>query len=88
MIIVDNYAIELLTQSYAHYKKTNSLDFKFSMYNADDFFFYTEAAKQLAEENYIEAISDNIFADNLNLFNNVLKFKLLNKGISYVENLK
>lgn len=85
---MNKFETELLTQSYKQYLTTGDTVFNFVMHNANDFFYYTEAAKYLAEEEYIEALSDNIFDDELSPFDNTLSFKLLYKGADYIKNLK
>ena len=85
---MNKFETELLQQSYNSYQKTGSLSFDFVMSTSDDFFYYPDAAKYLAENEYIDAISDNIFDNSISPFDNILTFILLPKGIEYIQNLK
>ncbi len=71
----------LLKLSYENYSKTGDTTYIYQPKNGDELFYYTEAAKYLDSEGFIEAISDNIFSDSVDIFQSVIVFNLTKLGV-------
>lgn len=86
---MNQFEAKLLKAAFDNYAKTYSRKFSFVMSNSDDLFYLTEAAKYLAEESYINPLSDNIYKNKINILAElVLEFELTDKGIEYAMSLK
>lgn len=86
---MNKFEIELLKLNYDSYQNTGSRYCTYRFKNANEFIYYTSAARYLDDDGLIEGISDNIFQSSISVFNNLLEFEITDKGINYVEqNLK
>lgn len=79
--------IELLSLALDNYRNTGNRYFEFYVKNSSELFNYTESAKYLADEEYIIAISDNIYSDSIGLDSFFcIIFEITDKGIEYIKN--
>lgn len=83
---MNKFELELLNLSYNSFIASGDRYFEFPIKNATDLFYYTEAARFLSEEEYIIAISDNIFSESISLDSlNCISFEITDKGIEYIK---
>ena len=83
---------ELLKAAYTNYLKTFDMYFEFRTKTGDELVYYTDAASSLAASGYIEAISENIEANaiDITMYENWLVcYELTEAGLHYAQsNLK
>lgn len=75
---------ELLEKAYLHYQGTSDLTFSYLCRNADELFYFTEAACCLYEAGYIENVSEFVFESSISNFFDPIVFTLTNRGIEYM----
>ena len=77
---MNKFESELLSIAYKNYLR---------MRNGNDFMYYHTAASYLCDNEYLEALSDNILEDSISIFDNLLEFELTEKDLDYCKsNLK
>lgn len=81
---MNEFMMNLLKLSHENYLKTGNKTYRYQPKNADEIYCYTDAAKSLDAEGFIEAISDNIFSDSIDIFQSAIVFNLTNLGIRKV----
>ncbi len=87
---MNHYEKILLQLSFENYKKTNSLQYQFQPRNANELFYYTEAAAFLYEKNFIVPLSDNILEDCIDISSSqgtLIIFELTDSGIHQAKAL-
>lgn len=86
---MNKFESELLSIAYKNYLQTGSTYGSFRMRNGNDFMYYHTVASYLCDNEYLEALSDNILEDSISIFDNLLEFELTEKGLDYCKsNLK
>lgn len=87
---MNRFEIDLLKQAYQNYEQTGNPEAFLRVKSADDWFYYSESIRFLAEEGYIE-VNENFDPDESDLFvvARPIAYVITAKGIAYVkENLK
>jgi hypothetical protein len=87
---LNKFEISLLQKAYQNYLQTGVHEGTFQPKNGDDWFYNSDALKQLEDNGYIE-VDENFNPDKISLpdFGQPIHYSLTTKGIAYVkENLK
>lgn len=78
--------LKVLTKAYDHYLDSHDRCFSYIFKNADDFYRSLNGIYQLAEDGYIDNVSDNAYASQISLIPlDPVTFGLTDKGIDYMR---